>query len=86
MKGVYEHCGRQHLHRYVADFEFRYNHRTANDWTDTERAAEILKAAEGRRLTYRRTDTRASVEQRWSRKKFQRLLRSIFRSLSSNSD
>ena len=61
MKGVYQHCGRQHLHRYVAEFEFRYNHRTANDWTDTERAAEILKAAEGRRLTYRRTDAWASA-------------------------
>ncbi len=56
MKGVYQHCGRQHLQRYVAEFEFRYNHRTANEVTDTERAARILRAAEGRRLTYRRSD------------------------------
>jgi hypothetical protein len=61
MKGVYQHCGKQHLHRYAAEFEFRYNHRTANRWTDTERAAEILKSAEGRRLTYRRPDARASA-------------------------
>jgi transposase-like protein len=59
MKGIYQHCGKQHLHRYVAEFEFRYNYRTANDYTDTERTAVILKAAEGCRLTYRRTDTRA---------------------------
>jgi len=61
MKGVYQHCGKQHLHRYVAEFEFRYNHRTANGVSDTERAALILKAAEGRRLTYRRTDARAGA-------------------------
>jgi hypothetical protein len=54
MKGIYQHCGRQHLHRYVAEFEFRHNHRIANEVNDTERAALILKAAEGRRLTYRR--------------------------------
>ena len=29
MKGIYQHCGKQHLHRYVAEFEFRYNHRIA---------------------------------------------------------
>ncbi len=61
MKGVYQRCGKQHLHRYVAEFEFRYNHRTANDWTDTERAAEVLKAAEGRRLAYRRSNSWANV-------------------------
>ena len=61
MKGAYQHYGKQHLHRYVAEFEFRYNHRAANKVSDTERAALILKAAEGRRLTYRRTDARASA-------------------------
>jgi hypothetical protein len=34
MKGVYQHCGKQHLHRYLAEFEFRYNTRTANGFTD----------------------------------------------------
>jgi transposase-like protein len=53
MKGIYQHCGKQHLHRYVAEFEFRYNNRIANGVTDTERAAIILKGVEGRRLTYR---------------------------------
>jgi hypothetical protein len=58
---IYQHCGRQHLHRYVAEFEFRHNHRIANEVNDTERAALILKAAEGRRLTYRRPVAWASA-------------------------
>ena len=61
MKGVYQHCGRQHLHRYAAEFEFRYNHRIANGVNDTMRAEAILKGAEGKRLTYRRPDARASA-------------------------
>ena len=61
MKGVYQHCGRQHLHRYAAEFEFRYNHRIANGTDDAGRAALILKGIEGKRLTYRRTDARASA-------------------------
>ena len=61
MKGVYQHCDKRHLHRYVAEFEFRYNHRSALGIEDTERAAAIIKGAEGRRLTYRRTDAWASA-------------------------
>ena len=61
MKGVYQHCGRQHLHRYAAEFEFRYNNRIANGVNDTMRADAILKGAEGKRLTYRRPDARASA-------------------------
>ena len=45
MKGVYQHCGEQHLHRYASEFEFRYNHRIANDIDDTMRANAILKGA-----------------------------------------
>ena len=52
MKGVYQHCGRQHLHRYAAEFEFRYNNRVANGVDDTMRAAKILKGAEGKRMMY----------------------------------
>lgn len=54
MKGVYQHCAKKHLHRYAAEFEFRYNYRTANGVDDTMRAAAIIKGAEGKRLTYRR--------------------------------
>ena len=57
MKGVYQHCGKQHLHRYAAEFAFRYSNRSANGMEDTGRAALIIKGAEGKRLTYRRTDS-----------------------------
>ncbi|MSO92210.1 MAG: IS1595 family transposase [Rhodospirillales bacterium] len=56
MKGVYQHCGEQHLHRYLAEFDFRYNNRTALNVTDAERAAKALKGIVGKRLTYRRTN------------------------------
>ncbi|WP_341862634.1 IS1595 family transposase [Gymnodinialimonas sp. 57CJ19] len=57
MKGVYQHCDKQHLHRYAAEFAFRYSNRTANGIDDTARAALIIKGAEGKRLTYRRTNS-----------------------------
>jgi transposase-like protein len=56
MKGVYQHCGEQHLHRYLAEFEFRYNTRTANGFDDRQRAIESLKGIVGKRLTYRPAD------------------------------
>jgi transposase-like protein len=56
MKGVYQHCGEKHLHRYLAEFDFRYNYRTALGFNDKDRAAAALKGIEGKRLTYRRPD------------------------------
>lgn len=56
MKGVYQHCGKQHLHRYAAEFDFRYNNRTANGIEDVERGAIALRGAAGKRLTYARPD------------------------------
>ncbi len=53
MKGIYQHCRENHLHRYLYEFDFRYNHRTKLGISDTERAAAILKGIEGKRLTYR---------------------------------
>jgi transposase-like protein len=53
MKGVYQHCGTQHLHRYLAEFDFRYSNRAALEIDDSERAAKAIKGAEGKRLTYR---------------------------------
>jgi hypothetical protein len=55
MRGVYKHCDERHLARYLAKFDFRYNNRTRPGVSDSERTAEVLKASEGRRLTYRRT-------------------------------
>lgn len=52
MKGVYQHCGEQHLHRYLAEYEFRYNHRVANGFSDGDRSQQALKGIAGKRLTY----------------------------------
>ena len=57
MKGVYQHCDEKHLHRYLSEFDFRYNNRTALGVSDAERADKIIKGAEGKRLTYRRPDS-----------------------------
>lgn len=52
MRGVYQHCQEKHLHRYLAEFDFRYNGRSVDD---DARAVLSHKGAEGKRLTYRRT-------------------------------
>ena len=53
MRGVYQHCAEKHLHRYLAEFDFRYNHRQANGVNDLMRSAAALKGAAGKRLLYR---------------------------------
>jgi transposase-like protein len=62
MKGVYQHCGEQHLHRYVAEFDFRYNNRIGRNVDDQQRAVKALKGAVGKRLTYRPTDRKMNGE------------------------
>jgi transposase-like protein len=54
MKGVYQHCGEKHLHRYLAEFDFRYSNRTKLGVNDAMRAAKIVEGARGKRLQYRR--------------------------------
>ena len=54
MKGIYQHCGEQHLHRYLAEYEFRYNNRVANGVDDRQRAEIALAGIVGKRLTYAR--------------------------------
>jgi transposase-like protein len=53
MQGVYQHCGSQHLHRYLSEFDFRYNHRSALGIEDHQRMNDALAGIEGKRLTYR---------------------------------
>ncbi|MCP5365841.1 MAG: IS1595 family transposase [Hyphomicrobiales bacterium] len=53
MKGVYQHCAKKHLHRYAAEFEFRYNFRKANGIEDSQRASIVLSSAFNKRLTYK---------------------------------
>jgi transposase-like protein len=50
MRGDYQHCAEKNLHRYLAEFDFRYNTR---ELTDGERAVLAVKGGEGKRLTYR---------------------------------
>lgn len=57
MNGVYQHCKEKHLHRYLAEFDFRYNNRVARGVSDEQRAAIMVKGAQGKRLTYRTTDS-----------------------------
>jgi transposase-like protein len=52
MKGVYQHCGDRHLHRYLAEFDFRYNNRVALGVDDLMRTMRAIKGAGGKRLTY----------------------------------
>jgi len=56
MRGVYQHCSEKHLHRYLAEYDFRYNNRSAKGIEDGERAALAVKNAAGKRLTYRGPD------------------------------
>jgi hypothetical protein len=49
MRGVYQHCREKHLHRYLAEFDFRYNTRKISDM---ERTMEAVRGSEGKRLTY----------------------------------
>jgi transposase-like protein len=53
MKGVYQHCAEHHLHRYLAEFDFRYTNRIARGVDDGVRALLALQGAKGKRLTYR---------------------------------
>ncbi len=54
MKGVYQHCSEGHLHRYLAEFDFRYSNRIALGIDDKARAELLAAAIIGKRLTYRR--------------------------------
>ena len=56
MKGVYQHCGEKHLHRYVAEFDFRYNNRIRLGVGDLARTESALKGIVGKRLTYEGPD------------------------------
>jgi transposase-like protein len=52
MKGIYQHCGEKHLHRYLAEFDFRYSNRVKIGVHDKERASRAIVGSAGKRLTY----------------------------------
>ncbi len=62
MEGVYQHCGRQHLHCYTAEFDFRYSNRVKLGVDDVTRFTRIVEGVKGKRLTYRPTDRRIEAE------------------------
>lgn len=52
MRGVYQHCREKHLHRYLAEYDFHYNHRAKLGFNDADRTLAAIRGAEGKRLTY----------------------------------
>jgi transposase-like protein len=53
MRGVYQHCKEKHLHRYLAEFDHRYNYRMALGYNDIDRALAAIRGVAGKRLMYR---------------------------------
>jgi len=53
MKGIYQHCSEKHLHRYVAEFDFRYSNRVRLGVDDAQRTVTALRGIVGKRLTYK---------------------------------
>ena len=53
MIGIYQHCSEKHLHRYLAEFDFRYSNRKALGVDDVMRAMLAIEGIKGKRLTYR---------------------------------
>jgi transposase-like protein len=53
MVGTYQHCAKEHLHRYLAEFDFRYNHRSALEINDAQRTRAAMAGIVGKRLTYK---------------------------------
>ena len=57
MRGIYQHCAEKHLHRYLAEFDFRYTNREATGCNDADRTRKALEGTIGRRLMYARPDS-----------------------------
>jgi transposase-like protein len=63
MKGVYQHCKERHLHRYLAEFDFRYNNRVKLGVNDSARTAKALHGIVGKRLKYKDSLAASTVDQ-----------------------
>lgn len=62
MRGVYQHCDKKHLHRYLSEFDFRYSNRVAVGVDDTQRTAKAIKGTVGKRLLYQATAGRDAAQ------------------------
>src|SRR6266404_3302636 len=58
--GIYQHVSEEHLHRYLAEFDFRHNNRIVLGVNDVERANRAIRGIIGKRLTYRTTRSQAA--------------------------
>jgi len=61
MRGVYQHCSKKHLHRYLAEFDFRYSYRMKLGFNDEARTEQMMRGIIGKRLTYRWTGRTAAA-------------------------
>jgi transposase-like protein len=52
INGIYHHVSEAHLDRYLAEFDFRYNHLSGNGYTDADRTRIALSRVGGKRLKY----------------------------------
>jgi transposase-like protein len=59
--GQFHHISEAHLHRYLAEADFKYNTRSALEIEDAERADKLLRGAKGKRLLYRQPDGTANA-------------------------
>jgi transposase-like protein len=62
INGTYHHVSQQHLKRYLAEFDYRYNEREGLGVNDADRTTKSVVGIVGKRLTYRRTDGQATAE------------------------
>ena len=53
--GIYQPCSEKHLHRYLAEYDFRYSNRIRLGVDDVERTERAVKGVVGKRLMYRTT-------------------------------
>lgn len=55
LHGTFHSVSEKHLQRYMNEFDFRWNTRSAEGFNDVQRTNAALKGIAGKRVTYRRT-------------------------------
>lgn len=56
MRDIYQHCKAKHLHRYITEYDFRFNHRIKLGYGDIDRTYHAIRGIEGKRLTYQQAN------------------------------